>query len=96
MRMVVMVAGRVLSAAHHHLVARHLLGSVGNDITFALLCHHAPDIAFLSLDIIGNLARLIAVFAVIEYRFAFPFFFYVVPHTVRIDNTAVHVHADVV
>ena len=91
--MVVVVAGRVLSASHHHLVSFGLLRPVGNHVTLALLGHHMPDITFLRFDVIGYLVRLVLVFVVLEDRFADPFILRGVIDAFRINGTAVEVHA---
>ena len=93
MRVVVVVTGGVLSTRHDHLVIRQFLGLVGNDISFAALGNHMPDITFLRFDVIGDLVGLVTVLPVFEDRLAFPFVVQAVVHTACIDGTAVHMHA---
>ena len=72
MRVLVIVAGRILSSGHHHLRTSHFLRLVGNDISFALLGHNMPDITLLRLEVIRDLIRLVLVLAVLEDRLTFP------------------------
>ena len=88
------IAGRILSACHQHLVVRQLLGLVCNDISLSVLCHDMPDITLLGLDVIGDLVRLVLVLTVFEHRFTFPFVIQTVIYTAGIDHAAVHVHPD--
>ena len=89
------IAGRVLSAGHGHHIALHLLRAVSDDVSFTLLRHNTPNITFLGLDVIGDLARLITLFAFREHRSAFPLVVEAVVHPARINEAAVHVHADI-
>ena len=90
-----MVAGRVLTAADHHLIVFHLLRLVGDDIAFALLGHHMPYITLLRADIIRDLIRLVGVLAVFKDRSAFPFVIQTVVHALRVYLTRVQIHTDV-
>ena len=80
------VASRVLTARHHHLIAFYFLGLVGDDVPLALLRHHVADVTFLRLYVIGNLVGLVAVFAIFENGLAFPFVLQTIVHSPRINE----------
>ena len=95
-RVLVVVAGRVLATGHHHLVIAQFLRLVGDDISLALRGHGMADITLLGLDVIRDLVRLVFVFSVVKDWLARPFVIQTVIHAPRIDLAAVDVHADVV
>ena len=93
--MLVIVAGRVLTAGHHHDIVVPLLGLVRNDVSFALLRYYMTDITLTRLDVIRHLVRFVTVVAVFEYRLTDPFVVKCVIDTLRVDKTAVDVHPDI-
>ena len=94
-RMLMIVAGRIFTACHHHLVAFHFLCLFGYDVPFALLGHDVADESFLRLDVVGYLAGLVTLFAVLEHGFAFPLLGHGVIYAHGIDRRTVGFHTDI-
>lgn len=69
-RMLMLVAGRILTTHHVQDIPFHLFRSPGGNIPFALLGNHVRDISFLGTKIIPHRLRLILLIALLKQRIA--------------------------
>ena len=87
------ITSGVLPTAHHEHIPLGFFGLVCDNISFSLLCYRAADKSFLGLYIIGDLACLVFVFVIFEYRFAFPFVVQTIPYSACVYLTTINIHA---